>query len=215
MGKYSEDGAKPQREILQLKRLETLTDVVYGIVIWNFFTLIPGPDGEWPWDSIGAFLTSNLLTFALVIVGVVVSIIYWIQNNALFGNLERTDARHTALSIFQLFFLLIFLYSIHLGVALGASVATRVFESCAVVLMGVASTSAWSYAIKNRRLLLPEVADQDARDLADRILAEPMTAIITIPFAFVGPVFWEIAWLSYVVVLFFLRRRRRATHLVQ
>ena len=120
MGKYSEDGAKPQREILQLKRLETLTDVVYGIVIWNFFTLIPGPDGEWPWDSIGAFLTSNLLTFALVIVGVVVSIIYWIQNNALFGNLERTDARHTALSIFQLFFLLIFLYSIHRGVALGA-----------------------------------------------------------------------------------------------
>jgi len=215
MGKYSEDGAKPQREILQLKRLETLTDVVYGIVLWNFFTLIPGPDGEWPWDSIGSFLTSNLLTFALVIVGVGISIIYWLQSNALFGNLERTDVRHTALSIFQLLFLLIFLYSLHLGVALGASVATRVFESCAVVLMGVASTSAWSYAIKNRRLLLPDVSDQDARDLADRILAEPMTAIITIPFAFAGPVFWEIAWLSYVLVVFFLRRRRRATHLVQ
>ncbi len=209
MGKNTEDKAKAKREVLQLRRLGTLTDVVYGIVIWNFFTLIPGPDGKWPWDSIGAFLTSNLLTFVLVIVGIVISIIYWLQNNALFGSLERTDARHTALSIFQLFFLLIFLYSIHLGVALGASLATRLFESCAVVLMGVASASAWSYAIKNRRLLMPEVTDQEARDLADRILAEPITAIITIPFAFAGPILWEIAWLSYLLVIRFLRRRRQ------
>lgn len=215
MGKNTEDKAKAKRETLQLRRLEMLTDVVYGIVIWNLFTLIPGPDGEWPWESIGSFLTSNLLTFALVLVGVVISIIYWLQNNVLFGNLERTDARHTALSIFQLFFLLIFLYSIHLGVAVGASPATRAFESCAVVLMGIASASAWSYATKNRRLLLPEVTDQYARELADRTLAEPITAIITIPFAFIGPLLWEIAWLSYLLVVLVLRRRRGATNPVQ
>lgn len=214
MGKITEDKGKAKREILQLRRLETLTDVVYGIVIWNFFTLIPGPEGEWPWESIGSFLTSNLLTFALVIVGVGISIIYWLQNNALFGNLERTDGRHTALSIFQLFFLLIFLYSIHLGVALGASVATRILESCAVMLMGITSASAWSYAMKNRRLLLPEVTDQDARNLADRILAEPITAIITIPFAFAGPILWEIAWLSYPLIASVLKRRRRTKNSV-
>jgi len=28
------------RSILQLSRLETLTDVLYAIVIWNFFVLI-------------------------------------------------------------------------------------------------------------------------------------------------------------------------------
>jgi hypothetical protein len=133
----------------------------------------------------------------------------------LFGNLERTDARHTAFSIFQLFFLLIFLYSIHLGVAVGASVATRVFESCAVILMGIASASAWSYATKNRRLLLPEVSDQYARELADRTLAEPITAIITIPFAFAGPILWEIAWLSYLLVVLVIRRRRRVTNPVK
>jgi hypothetical protein len=35
----------------------------------------------------------------LVIIGIVVTIIYWIQNNVLFGNLQSTDSRHTILSI--------------------------------------------------------------------------------------------------------------------
>ncbi|MBW1773552.1 MAG: hypothetical protein JRJ82_11765 [Deltaproteobacteria bacterium] len=42
----------------------------------------------------------------------------------------------------------------------------------------------------------------------DLEMAEPITAIITIPIAFVGPVFWEISWLSYLLVGAFLKRRR-------
>jgi len=42
--------------------------------------------------------------------------------------------------------------------------------------------------------------------LRDRILAEPITAGINVPFAFVDPILWEIAWLIYPLV----RRRRRA-----
>jgi hypothetical protein len=61
-----EDKAKRKRSVLQLSRLETLTDVVYAIVIWNFFVLIPDPAGEWPWDSVVSFLTTNWLTLVLV-----------------------------------------------------------------------------------------------------------------------------------------------------
>ena len=39
-------------------------------------------------------------------------------------------------------------------------------------------------------------------------MAEPITAMITIPIAFVGPVFWEISWLSYLLVASLLKRRR-------
>ena len=66
------------------------------------------------------------------------------------------------------------------------------------------------YAINNHRLLLPEVTEQYAYRLRDRILAEPITAIITIPFAFVGPILWEISWLSYPLVVLLVRGRRRA-----
>jgi hypothetical protein len=58
-------------------------------------------------------------------------------------------------------------------------------------------------------LLLPEVTEQYAYRLRDRILAEPITTIITIAFAFVGPILWEISWLSYPLVVLLVRRRRR------
>jgi hypothetical protein len=39
---------------------------------------------------------------------------------------------------------------------------------------------------------------------------EPVTAFITLPFAFVGPSFWEISWMSNPLVVWLVRRLRRA-----
>ena len=80
----------------------------------------------------------------------------------------------------------------------------------ASLLVGIAGGWGWAYAVKNHRLLLPEVTEQYALRLRDRILAEPITAIITIPMAFVGPILWEISWLSYPLVVRLVRGRRRA-----
>jgi uncharacterized membrane protein len=188
-----------------------MVDVVYAIIIWRAFMLLPRPTAEQlGWEHIGAFLSTNIGSFVLVIIGIAIAIIYWIQNNVLFGNLQSTDSRHTILSILQLFFLLVFLVSLRLSTELGASTATRAFESFAAVLVGIAGGWGWSYAIKNHRLLLPEVTEQYALRLRDRILAEPITAIITLPFAFVGPILWEISWLSYPLVVKLVRGRRRA-----
>ncbi len=207
----AEDKAKFRRESLQLQRLARMVDVVYAIIIWRAFTLLPRPTAEQlSWEHIGAFLSANIGGFLLVFIGIVVTIIYWLQNNVLFGNLQSTDSRHTILSILQLFFLLVFLVSLHLGIDLGASTGTRALESIAAALVGIAGGWGWLYAIKNNRLLLPEVTEQYARRLRDRILAEPITAIITIPLAFVGPIIWEISWLSYPLVVLLVRGRRRA-----
>ena len=206
-----EDKARHKRESLQLQRLARMIDVVYAIIIWRVFTLLPRPTAEQlSWEHIGAFLSANIGGFLLIIIGIVVTIIYWIQNNVLFGNLQSTDSRHTILSILQLFFLLVFLVSLRLGIDLGASNGTRALESIAAALVGIAGGWGWDYAIKNQRLLLPEVTEQYAYRLRDRILAEPITAIITIPLAFVGPILWEISWLSYPLVVWLVRRRRRA-----
>ena len=104
-----------KRQKLQLVRLRRLIDVVYALVIWRAFTLMPKPtEGEW----------------------------------------------------------------------------------------------SWAYAIKNQRLLSPDMTKAHAHQLLDRSMAEPITAIITIPIAFVGPIFWEISWLSYLIIAFLLKRRR-------
>ncbi len=41
-------------------------------------------------------------------------------------------------------------------------------------------------------------------------VAQPISAVITIPFAFVGPWAWEIAWLVYPIAAFIWKRARRA-----
>jgi hypothetical protein len=87
-------------------------------------------------------------------------------------------------------------------------VITRALESITASLVGIAGGWGWTYAIKNHRLLIPEVTEQYAYHLRDRILAEPITAIITLPCAFVGPIIWEISWLSYPLVIWLVRRRR-------
>jgi len=203
--------AKLERESRQLRRLEVLIDVIFAIVIWRIFMLIPRPEtADWQWDAIGPFLASNVLTFTLVALSIVIVIIYWLQNNALFNNLDRTDSRHTAISIVQIFFLLCFLLSIRLGVVLEASAGTRAFESCTAALVGIASAWGWSYAIKNRRLVSPDLTDQEAGDLQIRFLAEPITALITIPCAFIGPWVWEVSWLLYPLIAYILRRRKKA-----
>jgi len=210
MKEVVENLARLERESRQLRRLEVLIDVVFAIVIWRAFMLIPRPDeGGWNWDSITAMLASNILTFVIVLIGVVVAIVYWLQNNALFGNLDRTDGVHTALSILQIFFLLLFLYSIRVGATLEASSGTRAFESCTAALVGIASAMGWSYAIKNRRLISANLTDQEAGNLQIRILAEPITALITLPCAFIGPWIWEASWLSYPLITFLLKRRKR------
>ena len=211
MQKNEEDKAKHRRASLQLQRLARMIDVVYAILIWRSFMLLPRPTTEQlNWEHIGAFLIANIGGFLAVLIGIIVTIIYWIQNNTLFGNLQSTDSRHTILSILQLFFLLIFLVSLRLGIDLGASNFTRAFESSAAAMVGIAGGWSWLYAIKNHRLLLPEVTEPYAYRLRDRILAEPITALITIPFAFVGPILWELSWLTYPLVVWVVRGRRRA-----
>ena len=203
------DQSALRRGALQLKRLRTLTDVVFAIVLWRCFFMLPRPDAAMlSIEEFRAYLAENGLALVSIVVGVLLTIIYWVQNNSLSADLERTDFRHTALSIFQIFFLLAFLQSLRLGVDVGASPGTRLYESFTAALVGISGGWAWSYAIKNRRLLLDDVTDEEARATSHTILAEPITALFTIPFAFIGPGLWELAWLSYPVVVRILRRRQ-------
>lgn len=197
------------KAVMQLGRLRTLSDVIYALVIWRAFEVIPRPGMDGEWASVGAYFAENWPVFVLITIVLIFTIIYWAQSNALLGALERTDTKHSALSVLQLFFLLIFLYAIRVGIELEASPWNRTFESIAAALVGYSGALAWLYASKNRRLLPDNVSDQDAREFGTRILAEPLTATITIPMAWVGPWMWELSWLLYPVIVILVRRKRR------
>ncbi len=40
--------------------------------------------------------------------------------------------------------------------------------------------------------------------------AEPLAALVTLPFAFLGELAWNLAWLAYIPSAAFLRRRDRS-----
>ncbi len=198
-----------QIQTLQLSRLERLADVIFAIVLWRLFVLIPKPvSAEGSWHSFSEYMNDNAFTLIIVVIGVMFAIIYWLQSNTLLGNLHKTDSRHTILTIIQLFALLLFLMSLNLGVVLGASIFTRVMESSTAALTGLAGALAWSYGIKNRRLIQPDVSDFDAQKILDGVLAEPLTALMTIPFAFAESWLWEASWLLLIPTNIILKRMR-------
>jgi uncharacterized membrane protein len=198
--------AGQRRETSQLRRLETLTDVVYGIALWRVFILFPRPDEPaWNWHSWREFLAAEGLTIVLIAIGVAVLIIYWLQSNTLFSLVERADGKFAVRAIIQIFFVLLFLFSIRVGTELSPSAWTRGFESIAALLLGLSSTWMWTYAAKGRRLLQEDVTDDEAKGVRRRIRAEPATALFTMPFVFT-PVFWELAWFTYPAVRRFFRR---------
>jgi len=190
----------------QLRRLETLMDVVYALVIWRLFSLFPHPE-ENESRSVWEVLTGDPRAVLLVVIGIVIVIIYWGQNNELLGNLERTDTRHTAISIVQIFCLLLFLYAIRVGVEYEPQADTRLFESVTAMLVGVPAYLGWRHA-KRAGLVSPELSSEEADEISVSILAEPISAAITIPFAIFTPLLWEAAWFSYPVVARILGRRK-------
>jgi uncharacterized membrane protein len=191
----------------QLTRLETLIDVVYAVAIWRLFMFLPRPMNE-ETRSVWEMFMDDPRPVVTVIIGLAIVIIYWMQNNLLFRHLERTDTRHTVLSILQIFCLLLFLYAIRLGSNYEAATDLRVFESLTALLVGVPSYFAWRHAKYKGRLVSPSLSKKEADAISVRILAEPITAAVTIPFALFAPVLWEIAWFSFPLVERLLRLKQ-------
>ena len=183
---------------LKLVRLERVMDVVYALVIWRLFMILPRPEkGESDSNSVLELVLNNWDTFLIVLLGLVIVIIFWLQNNSLFSYLKATDRIHTVIAIFQLFFLLFFLYSIGTGLRLGAAADTRMLESIAALLLAISAYLGWYYAYRKGDLVSDDVPAEKSEELLKQNLAEPITALITMPFAFVGPIAWELSWFLY------------------
>lgn len=192
---------------LQLKRLTMLMDVVFALIIWRIFMILPRPDGDMAqWNSVLQMLQNNWDDFLLVLLSTIIVIVFWIQNNNLLGKLKRTDTVHSCIAIFQLIFLLLLLYSIGLGVSYEGELVTKVMESVTTFLVGLMAYLGWRYAMLNANIVADDVTEDEAKATLEQNLAEPITAAITIPFVFVGPLAWELSWFLYPFIKYLFNR---------
>jgi hypothetical protein len=91
-------------------------------------------------------------------------------------------------------------------ICIGITVALAV--EAAAVLIGATAYLGWWYASGKAALLSENVSDEEARDVAQANFAEPITALLTIPAAFIGPGAWELSWFLYPFLKWLLGRRR-------
>jgi uncharacterized membrane protein len=191
----------------QLQRLGTLTDVVYAVALVLIIQWLPLPEES---HSTGAVWLIDLWAeysqnIIAVLIGVVFSIMYWIRSNTLMTALDRTDGVHTGLSIASVFFLLLLLYMVRVSSEVAAP-SRRAGESVAVALIGIAAGAAWWWA-RRKGLVREGISKDEMLAIQIEAFTEPLTALVTLPFAYVGELAWNLAWLAYIPIAGFLRRR--------
>ena len=200
--------AQKERDATQLRRLQTLMDVVFGVLIIRIFTILPQP-AEVLTDGTDPLMIFGEGKFIMFIIGIILVSIYWFQSNKTNGNLVATDGKHSFLSILQILFLLLYFYSIGLDSATHSDVLALFMESVSLALAGFAGVAAWVYASKHTDMVSEAISPEESNELKIGILAEPLAALVTIPFAFIGPGIWNLSWLSVIVFGIFLKKRHK------
>ena len=191
----------------QLARLATLTDVVYAVGLVLIVSWLPLPEESHATDAIWiadlwAEYSTNIVA---VIIGLVFSIMYWLRSNTLMTAMDRTDGIHTGLTIASVFFLLLLLYVVRVSEQVAAP-SRRAGESIAVALIGIAAGAAWWYA-RRKGLGRSGITKDEMLAVQIEAFAEPLSALVTLPFAYVGEVAWNLAWFAYIPIAAVLRKR--------
>jgi uncharacterized membrane protein len=203
------DSVRAAKERRHLDRLETLIDSVYALVIVFLVAQFPNPlNFDQEFTSFWQFLRLEGDDLAAPFIGLVVVVIYWLQNNFLFGYLERTDNKHATLAIAQIFFILFYLYTTDLLDAFPNTRTILGLQSATFAIVGILAVWGWSYATNKRRLIGEDLSEEEIERVHSKTLPEPIAALFTLPFAFIGTTAWNLSWIAMPVLSLVLVKRR-------
>lgn len=197
-----------ERGQMQLFRLSVIIDVLYALMIYKLFTLMPNPqiDG-FGREELYKVLTESYLNYTVIIIGLVLVILYWGISNLQFGNLKRTNSMHSALSILQVFSLMLYIYFVRLDAEFGGEVLLMQMQSLFLALAGFLSLWSWHYAVKNN-LVSDAPSKIEKESMYIKFLPEPIVSLLTFPLAWFGPLIWTLGWLLLIPVGWGLKKYR-------
>ncbi|HBH05060.1 MAG TPA: hypothetical protein DDX92_00470 [Flavobacteriales bacterium] len=202
--------AEANRQKNVLRRLQTLVDVVYGLMIFRLFILLPHPTAEQlaNKDFFGMY-AENGVNLLIVLIGIVLIIIYWGQSNLQLGYLKRIDTRVATLAILQVFALLIYLYFMRLDNESDGDEFTLLMESVFMAIAGFIGIYNWSYCGK-KKFFQDDLTEKEAVSTSYKFYAEPIVATLTIPLAFVGSGYYMAGWLLIIPITILLNKRKKS-----
>lgn len=201
--------AQKERGVSLLAGLKIVVNMLFALMIFQIFLILPRPDDpELQYNTLGDIFAQNIDKLLLIVVGMVLIILYWLQTNMQLGNLTRSNAVHSILMISQTFFLMIYLYFVRFDMEFEGLKLALQMESVFLALAGFIGAFAWRYARRND-LTSDQITDNQEMDIFYKLLPEPLASTFTFPFATFGPNIWTLAFLSIIPFGFILKIIRK------
>lgn len=196
---------------IYLKRLSRFIDVVYAVIFFHIMSqyLPHFEEGAWmekPYGLLSHFYDSRE-ELLRVIIGSGLALLYWNQNVGILKNLVRTNYTHAALSLLQLFFVVLFVYFAIVDPNL-ESKSSPALQAASLAIAGFMSVGLWRYAVKHG-LIREGMSEEDIKHVTKNNLMEPLTAVVNIGLAFVSPLAWTLAWFVLPPVFLWILKKRK------
>ena len=210
--------AQLERGVGTLNSLRIVINVLYALMIFQIFLILPRPDDpDLATHTLSQIFGDHVMQLVMMVVGIILIIIYWVQFNAQLGNLVRSSPVHATLAIIQMFFLMIYLYFLRFDMEFDGMKLALQMESIFLALAGFVAAYNWRYARRNG-LTSDQITDNEELNMFYKILPEPMASLFTLPFASLGPLYWTLAFLVIIpfgFVLKFVRRKYDTPEIVE
>ena len=202
--------AEIERGIGLFKSLRIVSNVLYALMIFEIFQLLPFPsDPDFHYKRLFDVFAENQSKISILAIGLVFIVIYWIQGNLQFGNLKRSSSFHALFAILQIISLMLYIYFILFEISFTESILALRMQSILLGIAGALGAFNWRYA-RFKKFTTDQIDDREEMDLFYKILPEPITAFITIFFAGLGSGYWSLSWLLVIPITYgvnFLRRK--------
>ncbi|WP_136480625.1 hypothetical protein [Cognatitamlana onchidii] len=188
-----------------LKSLTIVINVLYALMIFQAFLILPRPDDpELQFSTLTQIYEEHVSTLIVIAIGLVMVIIYWIQFNRQLGNLVRSTPAHASLTILQMFCLMIYLYFVRIDMEMDGLKFALQMQSVFLAVAGFLGAYNWMYATKNE-LTSDQIDEKEEKTFLLSSLPEPTAALISLPFASISPTVWTISFLVIIPLTYFFK----------
>ncbi len=162
--------AEIERGVGILNSLKIIINVLYALMIFQAFLILPRPDDpELQIQTLSQIYSGNLMQILVIVVGLIMLITYWIQFNMQLGNLVRSTPTHASIAILQMVCLMLYLYFLRFDLELDGLEIALQMESIFLALAGFLGIINWVFARKNK-LTSSHINDNEERSILFKLL---------------------------------------------
>lgn len=182
--------------------LKILTNVLFAILLFQVFMILPRPDDPLlEYYTLNQIFSGNADKLMVMLIGLILIVIYWIQLNKQLGNLIRSSSFHASMGVSQMFCLMLYLYFVRFDMEFDGLEIALEMQSVFLALAGFIGVFNWMYAIRHK-LTSEFMNDQEEKNMLYQLLPEPSAALFSLPFAAMGPEVWTLSFLIIIPLSF-------------